>query len=151
MNPITTNQRFADALAISAGASNPSGIARTLVHALDEIQANTEDKWSDPAVQLIVSQLAYLCGIWDRVSAWARSDFFTASQACRLQTMPEKIIDACRILRQRFGEQAEQLLHIKVPLEESVAKFAAELNDPHIDAHELVAEYLAENAEFKAT
>ena len=148
---MTTNQRFADALAISAGTCNPSEIARTLVAALNEIQAGTEDKCSDPAVQLIVSQLAYICGIWNKVSPWARSDFFAASEACRLQTMPEKIINACRIIRQRFGEQAEQLLHMEVPLAESLAKFAAELNDPHLDAHELVAEYLAENAEFKAT
>jgi hypothetical protein len=66
-------------------------------------------------------------------------------------TPHQQVADACRILRQRFGEQAENILHMEVPLEESVSKFAADLNNSNLDAHELVAEYLAENAEFKAT
>jgi hypothetical protein len=87
--------------------------------------------------------------VWDEVSPWARSNFLTASDTCRLQTISGKVIDAGRILRQQLGEQAEHILHMEVPLEESVSKFASD--NPDLDAHELVAEYLAENAEFKAT
>lgn len=62
-----------------------------------------------------------------------------------------KVADACRILRQRFGDEAEHVLHMEVPLEQSVSKFAADSDNPDLDPHELVAEYLAENAEFQAT
>jgi hypothetical protein len=61
-----------------------------------------------------------------------------------------QIEDACAILRARFGEEAKNILHIKVSLEQSVAKFATDLNNPTLTPDELVAEYLAENADYQA-
>lgn len=58
--------RFDDALVIQSGASNPAGVARALVKAIDECHAENMDTASvrnDPAVRLITHQLAYLMGI----------------------------------------------------------------------------------------
>ena len=58
--------RHDDALFIQQGASNPAGIARSLVKAIDECHAENMDTASirnDPAVRLITHQLAYLMGV----------------------------------------------------------------------------------------
>jgi hypothetical protein len=58
--------RYDDALYIQQGASNPAGIARSLVKAIDECHAENMDTASirnDPAVRLITHQLAYLMSI----------------------------------------------------------------------------------------
>jgi len=62
-----TRNRFWDADAIQQGACNPSGIARSLVKAIDEARADpgimvigTDGVRADPAVRLIVHQLAFL-------------------------------------------------------------------------------------------
>lgn len=60
-------RRYSDALDISDGACNCSGIARTLVGAIDEAR-RYGPPGEDHAVKLIVSQLAYLTGIWDGIS-----------------------------------------------------------------------------------
>lgn len=62
--------RFQDAYDIQQGACNPSGIARALVKACDEardeITASGVGRISDdPAVRLIVHQLAYICKVGD--------------------------------------------------------------------------------------
>ena len=75
--------RNRDALAISAGACNPSGIALTLFDAVKEARADGVQACSDPAVVLIVSQLAYLCGVWDGVSDFAVGSFGACSAACQ--------------------------------------------------------------------
>lgn len=59
-------QRHSDALFIQHGACNPSGIARTLVRAIDEIRTSNTDTatiCSDPAVRLITHQLCHILGI----------------------------------------------------------------------------------------
>jgi hypothetical protein len=71
-----------NALMISDGACNPSGMARTLVQACDECRQEGGVPSTDPAVRLIVSQLAYICGIWDGASEWAAGTFGEARQAC---------------------------------------------------------------------
>jgi hypothetical protein len=47
------------------GASNPRGVARSLVTAIDEaVEENGgSDGAKDPAVQLIIDHLAFLCGL----------------------------------------------------------------------------------------
>lgn len=55
--------RHDDALLIQQGACNPAGIARTLVAACDECLAEGVQQREDPAVRLIVHQLAYLCNV----------------------------------------------------------------------------------------
>lgn len=70
-------KRHRDALGISAGAVNPSGMAHSLVSACRECLDENVAQHSDPAVKLIVSQLAYICGIWDGVSEWVLSPMET--------------------------------------------------------------------------
>lgn len=53
--------RHRDALAIvEGGACNPSGVTRTLRHACRQIIAEGGSQYADPAVRLIVHQLAFL-------------------------------------------------------------------------------------------
>ena len=55
--------RFREALMIQEGACNPSGIAHSLVAACRECLAENVSQREDPAVRLIVHQLAYLCNV----------------------------------------------------------------------------------------
>ena len=58
-----TANRFYDAYMIQQGACNPAGIARALVTACDQAMADhqsTDRVRNDPAVRLIVHQLAFL-------------------------------------------------------------------------------------------
>lgn len=57
------SQRHKDAIFIQDGACNPSGIARSLVTACRECLDEGVDQRTDPAVRLIVHQLASLCDI----------------------------------------------------------------------------------------
>lgn len=59
------SQRHRDALGIQQGACNPSGIARSLVAACDEARNEGKNQREDPAVRLIVHQLAFLCNTSD--------------------------------------------------------------------------------------
>lgn len=65
-------KRHQDALAIWAGACNPSGICHSIIAAQKEIfdtpDGGTQRVRDDAAVRLMVAQLAYLCGVWDGVS-----------------------------------------------------------------------------------
>ena len=56
-------KRHHDALLIQQGACNPSGIAHSLVSACHECLSEGVSQREDPAVRLIVHQLAFLCGI----------------------------------------------------------------------------------------
>lgn len=62
MNGVTDN-RFQDALAIQQGASNLSGVARSLVRAINQCRADNVDIRRDPAIRLIVHQMAFLCNV----------------------------------------------------------------------------------------
>ena len=52
--------RFDNAWMIQQGACNPAGIARSLVEACDECLKEGVSQREDPAVRLIVHQLAHL-------------------------------------------------------------------------------------------
>lgn len=58
-------KRHRDALAIwEGGACNPRGVARALVSAIDEAYGDsTADARNDPAVQMILDHLCFLCGL----------------------------------------------------------------------------------------
>ena len=79
-------KRHRDALLIQAGACNPSGIAHSIIEACQEIRAEpgytgTAQITSDPAVRLMVQQLAYICRLHEieySVDAWGE-----AVDACR--------------------------------------------------------------------
>lgn len=58
--------RWVVAHQINQGACNPSGIARALVEACDEAMAEHKDTKAvceDSAINVIVGQLAFLCGL----------------------------------------------------------------------------------------
>ena len=77
------SKRFKNADAIwNGGACNPRGVARTLVEAVDEavIEGGGSAAAADPAVQMILDQLCFLCGLpqpsldmsperWDAIQA----------------------------------------------------------------------------------
>lgn len=57
--------RYQDALLISDGACNPSGICHAIIEACEEIRAEgqgTPQICADPAIKLMVDQLGYLMG-----------------------------------------------------------------------------------------
>ena len=60
-------KRHSDAIAIQAGACNPSGIALAIVRACQEMRetpgTGTDMLTNDPAIRLMVHQLAYLCNV----------------------------------------------------------------------------------------
>jgi len=57
------SKRHKDALAIQEGACNPSGIAHAIVNACRETREQNGSPSSDPAVRLMVHQLAFICGV----------------------------------------------------------------------------------------
>lgn len=57
--------RFEDALAIQMGASNVSGITRTLVKAIDSAREDQVQAENDVACRLIAHQLAFLFAVDD--------------------------------------------------------------------------------------
>jgi hypothetical protein len=58
------SRRHVDALAIqNGGACNPSGIAHAIIEAVREARAEGKDALKDPAVRLMVHQLAFLCKV----------------------------------------------------------------------------------------
>ena len=60
------SNRHSDALAIQLGAVNPSGIAHSIIEACREMRefgAGTAELCNDPAIRLMVHQLAFLCRV----------------------------------------------------------------------------------------
>lgn len=61
-------KRHRDAIAIQQGACNPSGIALSIAEACKEARSEpghggTAALTSDPAIRLMVHQLAFICGV----------------------------------------------------------------------------------------
>jgi hypothetical protein len=76
------DSRFRDALAIvNPGACNPSGIAHSIVDACREIreQEPAASTAQDPAVRLMVYQLASVCG----VAGYALARYMADEGACK--------------------------------------------------------------------
>lgn len=57
------SKRHTDALLIQEGACNPSGVALAIVDACKEVRNEGGTPTADPAVRLMVHQLAYICGV----------------------------------------------------------------------------------------
>jgi hypothetical protein len=77
-------KRHKDAVAIQAGACNPLGIALSIVEACREIRAGngfngTDQITSDPAVRLMVHQLAFICKADD---AYIGDEYSTLIETC---------------------------------------------------------------------
>ena len=89
---MTAPRRFSDALAIQAGACNPSGIAHSIVAACQEARAEPDHKGtaaltSDPAIRLMVHQLAFLMGIISGAEEFARAPIYSDCTAeCEKQS-----------------------------------------------------------------
>jgi len=80
------SRRYSDALAIQQGACNPSGIALSIADACKEIRSEpghtgTDQITSDPAVRLMVHQLAHLCRANDHQVAGTA--YCELTQLCR--------------------------------------------------------------------
>ena len=76
--------RFRDALVIvNPGACNPSGVASSIVEACREIRehetAGTKETCQDPAIRLMVYQLASICG----VAEYALERYIADEAACK--------------------------------------------------------------------
>lgn len=87
-------KRHRDALAIQQGAVNPSGIAHSIVSACAEFRSEGPTKVSlkdDPAIRLMVHQLAFICGITSGVE-----EFQTARDGKVLQTYSQAMAE-CRM------------------------------------------------------
>lgn len=83
------SRRHHDALAISDGACNPSGIAHSIVAACREMREEpdyrgTDHMRADPAIRLMVHQLAFLMGI---PPAESLSDWDNWREACKHATV----------------------------------------------------------------
>jgi hypothetical protein len=79
--------RFWNAWHIQQGACNPSGVARSLVEAIDEVRAenpNTDNVRQDSAVRQICHQLAFILGVGDPPYLDYHKDYET----CREKAVP---------------------------------------------------------------
>ena len=77
--------RFENALLINAGACNPSGIAHSLVAACKECLDEGVSQREDPAVRLIVLQLAFLT---DTGRILNSAEYNALVDACKAKTDP---------------------------------------------------------------
>ena len=88
------SNRHNDAMTIQLGACNPSGIAHSIVQACCEIRSEpsftgTAQICSDPAIRLMVHQLAFICGIINGAEDFARSPSYEdAMKACHVRKPP---------------------------------------------------------------
>lgn len=82
-------KRHSDALAIQGGACNPSGIALSIVEACKEVRAEpnhtgTTGLTGDPAIRLMVHQLAFICGVGSGVEGFAKMpDYSECTRQCK--------------------------------------------------------------------
>ena len=91
-------KRHDDALAIQKGACNPSGIAHSIINACWEIRAEpnhtgTDQIKNDPAVKLMVHQLAFICGVTSGFESMAKEpDWLECDKQCR-EALDEAMIE----------------------------------------------------------
>lgn len=83
------SKRHRDALEIQEGAVNPCGIANALVAACKECLAEKTPQRTDPAVRLIVHQLAYLCRV-DEFDLGTSGEYNAAVTACKAEVAEAK-------------------------------------------------------------
>jgi hypothetical protein len=85
MQPASPN-RFREALQIvDPGASNPSGIAYAIVAACAEVRREAGSTATDPAIRLMVTQLAWVC----RADSCHINDYGQLLAECRRQLAEE--------------------------------------------------------------
>jgi len=74
------SKRHSDALAIQMGAVNLSGMAHSLIEACREVREEGGDTRADPAVRLIVHQMAFIARVAELDDAL--SAYGEATRAC---------------------------------------------------------------------
>ena len=89
------SRRHANALAIIEGACNPSGIALSIAEACKELRAEpdhpgTEYLIADPAIRLMVYQLAFICRSDD---AYITKEYSILVKACEAGRDAQAAID----------------------------------------------------------
>ena len=75
-------KRHNQAYLITQGACNPSGIAISLVSACKECIETNCDQQTDPAVRLIVYQLASVCGMEPLNTRYAQEQYAEDEKYC---------------------------------------------------------------------
>ena len=82
-------RRHNDAMTIQCGACNPVGIAQAIVEACREIRSEpsfngTNFITTDPAIRLMVHQLAFICGVINGAEEFTdKPNYSKAMEACR--------------------------------------------------------------------
>jgi hypothetical protein len=108
-------ERFGDAvLIVDPGASNPSGVADAVVKACAEVRAEGGSTGQDPAVRLMVTQLAWLCRGNSDVD-----DYGELLAECRRRASAvaaEQTSDAPTPPESREGSQASRIAALIVPI-----------------------------------
>jgi len=74
-------KRFKDALVIQLGAVNPSGICHTIIEACREVQDEGGSTQDDPAIRLMVHQLAFICKV-DQINT-KPNEYGELTKACK--------------------------------------------------------------------
>lgn len=78
------SKRHRDALGIvEPGAINPSGICMTIIDACQEVREEGGSTQKDPAIRLMVHQLAHVCGI-SELDDLSKDEYGVALKTCRL-------------------------------------------------------------------
>lgn len=105
--------RFDNAIGVQQGACNIAGVGRTLLEAIDQTVADGHVPAADPAVRLIVHQLASLGNVWtlnhqsgaltellDEVRACASGDTVVLETIARQEgtVAPESLLNAAQAL-----------------------------------------------------
>ena len=82
--------RFQDAIDMQS-ACNPSGVAHSIIEAIKQVRdepayKGTESVRTDPAIKLMVYQLAYLCGVTGGVADFHVGSWEEVYHHCKAQT-----------------------------------------------------------------
>lgn len=110
------SNRYSDALFITAGACNPVAIADKIHQALLEVvrepgYKGTQAQREDPAVRLMVHQLAFLVGVGEGAMPDAYTEAYAACM--KLAEMPVTKSDIVKSVAEQAGVDV-----VDVPLEE---------------------------------
>ena len=88
--PRVVPNRFREALQIvDPGASNPSGIAHAIVAACAEVRREGGSTAKDPAIRLMVTQLAWVC----RADSCHINDYGQMLAECRRQLVEDTTLE----------------------------------------------------------
>ena len=86
------SKRHNDAQAIwFGGASNPRAVVRALLSATDEAAISGSDAAKDPAVQMILDHLCFLCGLPQPSMSMGVHEWDIVVQEVEFECLPESV------------------------------------------------------------